>query len=407
MELKFFVFFTIFVLGVLGLLFLLDRFLYRQLATRFPKFQRSWMGKAFSVGMFVMPIVFLSVFLLRRWITQPSPLLFGLTLLLAFWYLPKLPLAVGWSLIAVWQRRIRKPKNKNFSPQRRQMVMGTLAVAVGYPYVIAGVGAVETTYKLQVVRKQLGFANLPPAFAPLRIVQLSDFHTGSFLHPRKFFRRVLEIVASLRPDLVVITGDWVNFDPEELEPIAPLLRMRLPYGVFGCLGNHDHYMSVEEHHRLQEVIRDSGVQLLVNAAVVLERRGEKLAIVGTDNTGTGQRFGDLGKAMAAVPEGTFTLLLAHTPSYWDKAVRGKAPVELMLSGHTHGGQLALPMGALTLNPAHLVFRYVQGLYTDPNGQKLYVNAGLGTTFFPLRTGVPPEITLLELWKQEGGHTRSG
>jgi len=155
-------------------------------------------------------------------------------------------------------------------------------------------------------------------------------------------------------------------------------------------------MSAENHQRLKELIRAAGVRLLVNEADVLERSGERFAIVGTDNTGTGQYFGDLPRAMKAVPENTFALLLAHTPSYWDKAVRGKAPIALMLAGHTHGGQLTLPLGVVTLNPAHLVFRYVQGLYVDPGGQMLYVNAGLGTTFFPLRTGVPPEITLLEL-----------
>jgi len=388
--------FVVFVLVVIGVLVFLDRFLYRQLCERFRQFQHSWIGRLFRWCIYGMPVLFLAALIIRRWVSSSSPVMFGVTLLLAFWYLPKLPVALGWWLVSI-VRRWWKPSALSFSAQRRSVLQGTLAIAAGYPYIVAAVGAARTTYNVQVQRRTLHFADLPAAFAPLRIVQISDLHVGSFPDPLDFFQPVFERIAALQPDLVVVTGDWVNFDPRELEPLLPLFRqLRVPLGIYGCLGNHDHYMSSEDHQQLKEIIRGAGVHLLVNEADVLERSGERLAIVGTDNTGTGQYFGDLPKAMKEVPENTFALLLAHTPSYWDKAVRGKAPIALMLAGHTHGGQLALPLGVVTLNPAHLVFRYVQGLYADPGGQMLYVNAGLGTTFFPLRTGVPPEITLLEL-----------
>jgi len=131
-----------------------------------------------------MPVLFLGALILRRWIPYSSPIMFGVTLLLAFWYLPKLPVVLGWWLISVVQRWW-KPSKPSFSAQRRAVLRGTLAVAAGYPYIIAAVGATQTTYAVRVQRRVLHFPDLPAAFAPLRIVQISDLHAGSFPDERR------------------------------------------------------------------------------------------------------------------------------------------------------------------------------------------------------------------------------
>lgn len=212
----------------------------------------------------------------------------------------------------------------------------------------------------------------------------------------------VDVTLGLRPDVIAITGDFVNSSVGELPVILPALaRLHAPLGVYGCLGNHDHYTHAPA---VAERVAATGVEMLVNAHQSLRVDGTHLHLVGTDNTGFRQHFADLDRAMAGLPapgeDDAFRLLLAHDPTYWDTAggprERG---IDLMLSGHTHGGQIGFELGPLRWSLARVAYRRWAGLYTETNAagpQHLYVNRGVGTVGPPLRLGIRPEVTLLTL-----------
>ena len=196
--------------------------------------------------------------------------------------------------------------------------------------------------------------------------------------------------------MIVVTGDWVNTNPDELKLIFPEMgQLSAPLGVYGCLGNHDHYMSNDEHESLVDDIRSVGIDLLINENRILKVDGAQLQLAGTDNTGLRQNFADLDMALAGLAPENPTVLLAHDPTFWDKSVRGNTFVDLMLSGHTHGGQIGLHLLGEDYSIARIIYDQWAGLYREGH-QSVYVNRGVGTTAFPIRTAVEPEITLFTL-----------
>jgi predicted MPP superfamily phosphohydrolase len=334
----------------------------------------------------------------------------GMFLLFAastLWYLPKIPIALGVIVMTFARivRRIVSSIRRWFARQQsslsslpdanRRYALETIAWGSAIiPFGIVGKGFFDTD-ELMIYEEEITLSALPQAFDGLRIVQISDIHAGSWRSPQPF-RRARALIDQLKPDVLVITGDFVNFDPKELELIrADLMRLRADMGVFASLGNHDHYCSPANHSLLRSMISNSGITLLVNSNIPLTTHGETLYLVGTDNTGLGQNFGDLPAALVGVEPGAPTILLAHDPTFWDKHVRNKAPIDLMLSGHTHGGQVGIHFLGIELSVAQVVYKQWAGLYRDGD-QYLYVNRGLGTVGPPIRIGIPPEITVLTL-----------
>jgi hypothetical protein len=334
----------------------------------------------------------------------------GMFLLFAastLWYLPKIPIALGVIVMTFARivRRIVSSIRRWFARQQsslpslpdanRRHALETIAWGSAIiPFGIVGKGFFDTD-ELMIYEEEITLRALPQAFDGLRIVQISDIHSGSWRSPQPF-RRARALIDQLKPDVLVITGDFVNFDPKELELIrADLMRLRADMGVFASLGNHDHYCSPANHSLLRSMISNSGITLLVNSNIPLTTHGETLYLVGTDNTGLGQNFGDLPAALVGVEPGAPTILLAHDPTFWDKQVRNKAPIDLMLSGHTHGGQVGIHFLGMELSVAQVVYKQWAGLYRDGD-QYLYVNRGLGTVGPPIRIGIPPEITVLTL-----------
>jgi len=272
------------------------------------------------------------------------------------------------------------------------------------PFLAVGTGLFKTVYDFEVRRVRVPIAGLPRAFSGLRIAQVSDLHAGSFFSSAPSDEAIRMLLAE-RPDLIVVTGDFVNHDAAELPLVLPALqRLRADLGVFGILGNHDHYADVPDVLR---GVAETPVRMLVNAHQTLRVNGEALHLLGTDNTGFGQRYADLPRTLdglAAPGEANdLRVLLTHDPTFWDEA-RAATGAHLTLSGHTHGGQIgwewaqasATPRG---VNLADLRYDRTAGLYTEAGAhapQHLYINRGLGTTGPPLRLGVRPEITVLEL-----------
>jgi predicted MPP superfamily phosphohydrolase len=249
---------------------------------------------------------------------------------------------------------------------------------------LGGLLAIRRTPRVR--RVELEFADLPAVFDGYKIVQLSDLHCGSFApehRVRDWARRATRLAA----DLAVVTGDLITSGNLYHDDVARALgELRARDGVFVTLGNHDYFCDAE---RLVARLEAAGLEVLRNGASALERDGHAIHIAGVDDTWTGRA--DLGQALAG-REG-FVVLLAHDPTLFPQAAaRG---VQLTLSGHTHGGQVAVPGLGRRINLARALTRFTTGLYRLGDSV-LYVSRGVGTTGPPLRIGARAEITLVTL-----------
>lgn len=263
------------------------------------------------------------------------------------------------------------------------------------PYMITGSGMLRTVYDFQVLSVELVLPNLPRRFDGLKIVQISDIHAGSFPDHMPF-QEALRLTAEQRPDVIVITGDFVNSSPDELAIIAAdLARLRAPEGVYASLGNHDHYNSPSDHKQIVSSVRGFGVDLLINENRSIGGKNSGLVLAGIDNTGMRQQFGRIDLALRGTSADEAIILMSHDPTFWDRGIVGKVPVGLTLSGHTHGGQFGVQAFGYEWSPAQYVYKQWAGLYRTGD-QVIYVNRGLGTVGPPIRVGIPPEITVFTL-----------
>lgn len=235
---------------------------------------------------------------------------------------------------------------------------------------------------------EVPIAGLPEAFDGYRIAHLSDLHVGGFT-PRRVFEKWFARANAKKPDLVAVTGDMVTSGTAFHEDIAEVIgQLETKDGVIVAMGNHDYF---GEGEPLVGLLRDKGAYVLRNEGLVIERNGQRLLIAGVDDNWS--RRDNLEKALRLRDAEDTTVLLAHDPVMFEEARR--AGVELTLSGHTHGGQVAMPFFAKKLSLAQLTHKHFLGLYREGESA-VYVNAGLGTTGPPLRLGVPPEIAVLVL-----------
>lgn len=322
--------------------------------------------------------------------------------ILAFWYLPKLVIFLVVAIVSVARklykfifRRREIGRIETIDPKRRRLLTAFGWGAVGLPYFAFAHESLKTTLSPKVLYVEVPIVGLPSKFKELKFVQLSDIHAGS-LPSVGFFEKVVDIVNSLEADFVFITGDFVNFSHKEIDIIAtPLSSIKAKYSVLACPGNHEHYMNDSEFEILVRKIRQLNIDLLINENRTYNIAGEKLQIAGVDNTNHRMNFADFDKALQGLDKDLPIVLLCHDPTNWDKSVRRKRKVDLMLSGHTHGGQVAIDLFNSKISPAALFYRQYAGLYTDSD-QHLYVNTGVGMVGVPVRAGLPPEITLIRL-----------
>ena len=257
--------------------------------------------------------------------------------------------------------------------------------------------------RLQVKRQQLYLQGLPPAFDGYRVVQLSDLHLGTYGGDTAFMTRLVDSVNSLRPDLIVFTGDMVNTSAAEAVPYVQVLRrLRARDGVLSVLGNHD-YMTYQpglspagQRAELQTLLRAQqlmGWQVLNNAHQAIVRQGDTLYVAGVENVGKPPfpTRGNLSKALRGIPPQACTLLLSHDPWHWRHGVVGNRPQPVLtLSGHTH----ALQMQIGSFSPARWLMPEWGGLYSEGT-QQLYVSTGIGGSV-PYRLGAWPQIELFTL-----------
>ena len=276
-----------------------------------------------------------------------------------------------WALIAGW------------------VAQRTSTASLGVVALLSGVAGLRAVWRTPRVRGiTLRFAELPAAFDGYRIAQISDIHCGHFA-PEGRVRDWVRRVNALGADLTTVTGDLIASGATFIPVVARALgALRAPDGVVAVMGNHDYFGAGET---LVRALQDAGLQLLRNSATKVTRGEATLLIAGVDDTWTGRT--DLIQALAERTADSFAVLLAHDPDVFVQAATLDVP--LTLSGHTHGGQLAIPFLSRRFNLARFIARYTAGLYREGRSV-LYVNCGAGTTGPPIRIGARAEITLFTL-----------
>ncbi|MEZ5173847.1 MAG: metallophosphoesterase [Bacteroidia bacterium] len=271
-------------------------------------------------------------------------------------------------------------------------------------------GMVKTAFDFKIRRKNIALSNLPEAFNGLKIVQISDIHSGSFFSGAAFDKAV-EMIMAEKPDVIFFTGDLVNDKSSEAEPhINIWKKLSAPLGIFSILGNHDYGDYIEwdspeakvaNLDRLKEIHKEMGWDLLLNEHRILERNGAKIGLLGVENWGGALRFprkGDIPKAKAGMPEVPVKLMLSHDPSHWNAQITtDHKDIDVTFSGHTHGFQFGVEIPGFKWSPSQYVYKQWAGLYSEDN-QHIYVNRGLGFLGYLGRVGIKPEITVIELNK---------
>jgi predicted MPP superfamily phosphohydrolase len=287
---------------------------------------------------------------------------------------------------------------------RRQFLVRLGLGVASIPFASMLYGITRGKYNFKVKTVQLKFPSLPKAFEGFRMVQISDIHAGSF-DSVDDVQRGVDLINAQNADVVFFTGDLVNSDSREIEPYKATFK-RIESKVYAVLGNHDYgdykkwpskKAKQDNFELLEKHQKDMGFDLLKNEHRLLERDGEKIAVIGLENWGSSfVKHGDLDTALAGVDKEAFKILLSHDPSHWDlKTIPHQTHVDLTLAGHTHGMQFGVDIPWLKWSPVKYKYPRWSGLYQEAS-QYLYVNRGFGFLGFPGRVGMWPEITVIEL-----------
>jgi predicted MPP superfamily phosphohydrolase len=290
-------------------------------------------------------------------------------------------------------RGIGRTWNAPANPGRRRVIQTTGNALMAAPLAVLGYGTFIERSDFRVRQVDIPLADLPADLDGLRILQLSDIHLSIFLREDEL-AKVIDQSNELKPHLAVVTGDLISANGDPLDAcLRQLKRLKADAGVFGCLGNHERYACVEDY--TTRAAARLGIDFLRDRARELRFGGSVLNLAGVDYQRMGQKQLYLRNAGALVKPGTCNLLLSHNPDVLPVAAR--QGYDLVLSGHTHGGQVTVEILDHSFSPAHFFTPYVYGLYRSGRTAE-YVTRGIGTIGVPARIGAPPEISLLRLRK---------
>ncbi len=256
---------------------------------------------------------------------------------------------------------------------------------------------------IEITHREFALPNLPKAFDGKTITFLSDIHSGPFMGLREL-NKIVAIVNELRSDIIVIPGDFVTSEAEEVHPFADAMAgLRAPFGVYACTGNHDYYAGIDKVSRAVEAV---GFKLLRNENATITIDGQSLWLIGVDDNDSrtissyveGKPAQHIEAAWRGVPDNAASILLCHKPYQFEDFA--KTNVGLILAGHTHGGQIVLArIGQTAIAFTSLASRYSNGLYLPQQSQsktQMYVSRGIGVVGIPIRLNCPPEITKITL-----------
>ena len=292
----------------------------------------------------------------------------------------------------------------------RSLFMSWVGVSAGSLLFGTLLSGFSNKYNYKLVKQKLSFPNLPKAFKGLKIIHISDIHSGSLID-KQAVKKGIDLIQKQQADLILFTGDLVNDRASEMNELKELFSsLKAPMGVFSTLGNHDYGDYVQWPDKdgltkdgnldaLKKIHADMGWKLLMNEHVVLNKENDVIALIGVENWSAKARFPKYGKldiAAGRVGNDIFKILLSHDPSHWQAEVlKDYNNIDLTLSGHTHGMQFGVELPGFKWSPVQYVYNEWAGLY-ESGRQKLYVNRGFGFLGYPGRVGIMPEITLIEL-----------
>lgn len=315
-------------------------------------------------------------------------------------------------------------ETKSFLVSRKKFISQISAGIGGLTFTGLSYGIVKGAHDYKIHRTKVSMRDLPNAFKGLKIGHLSDIHSGSFWDKRAVAKGI-EKLMNEKPDVIFFTGDLVNSLAEEMNEdyIAIFSQLKAPMGVYSILGNHDYgdyhnwpdatefrkkperdksHMTPMQKANLEKLIgihKQMGWDILLNENRLLERGGEKIALIGVENYGAKGNFpkyGFLDQAIKGVEAVPVKILLSHDPSHWEKEVtQTYKDIQLTLSGHTHGAQFGIESAWIKWSPVKYMYKQWAGLYNQGE-QYLYVNRGFGYLGYPGRLGIRPEIGVISL-----------
>lgn len=289
-------------------------------------------------------------------------------------------------------------------PLSRRFFLKTLAAVFGVTALGVGKGYTNTlSSQIEVAQVPIRLKGLPEAFRGFKIAQLSDLHSSPLVD-KEHLDHAVDLALAEKPDLIVLTGDFIGhtlrtpsnhiheFDPQYLDNlVAAVARAKAPFGTYAVLGNHDFWSGPEVTQRIcHEFKTRAGIPMLRNQRVTLTKEEESIQLLGVDDY---WHSWDLRKALRKVPRQSVKILLSHNPDINWK-IKPSHKIDLVLSGHTHGGQVAFPFVGAPFSPTRN-HRYLRGLVRDGDRQT-YITRGVGHLVVPIRFNCPPEVTLITL-----------
>lgn len=399
--------------GIQLLLFLRTR---RWLNETFP--HDRWKLRIAATLFAIMNLALLYVALVRPRVSEFSPWLLylaaypfflwhGATLFIGLFLvassLIKLPFTVvglGLRLIPAANKRVQQLKSderfQRFDAGRRAFLRRGMYGLTALSFGGSAYGMLVGKRNYEITEVTFPLRNLHPSLNGFSIALVSDIHS-SYNMLKEEMEEYARIVNSLACDMILVTGDFVNSMTEEVYPFAEAFSvLKAPYGVYGVMGNHDFF--ARDPELVAKEVDACGIKLLRNDKVIVSKDGGSFYLLGVDDVGNPMRAAEkftvaLGSAPLNIPK----LLMVHRPYYLRQAAEKK--IDLVLSGHTHGGQVVLAnFGNVVIAPASLASKYVWGKYTMGETQ-MYVNRGIGTVGLPIRINCPPEITRITLVPQ--------
>lgn len=296
---------------------------------------------------------------------------------------------------------VSEKQNSSLISRRKFLHMGI----VGSSLLAASgcVAGIANRNKIEITRQTITIPNLPESFKGTTISLASDIHSGPYMSEEEL-RHIVKTINSLGSDIILLPGDFVTSNRNEVEGIAETFHeLSAPMGVFATTGNHEYYVDVD---LVCDVLDESNIKVLRNDNHIFEKNGEKLYLLGVDDMDAnlitshinGKQIDHIDAVFKGVPDNAATILMNHKPYHFDEY--SHMNVGLMLSGHTHGGQIVFArLFDTTLSFSRVASKYVEGLYTHENDKRtsqMYVSRGLGTVALPMRFNCPPEITQITL-----------
>jgi predicted MPP superfamily phosphohydrolase len=299
---------------------------------------------------------------------------------------------VIFAVLAVF-RVLRRVTRAEFNPGRRKVLNAASNLALATPFAVLSYGALIERLDFQVREVDVPIPGLPDDLDGLRLLHLSDIHLSAFLS-ESALARVIDAANSLHPHLAAVTGDLISHRGDPIDAcIRQLARLKTDAGVFGCMGNHEHFAEAEDY--TAAAAARAGIPFLRGQTRQLRFGKATLNLAGVDYQPLHAKAKYLRGAERLIAPGATNLLLSHNPDVFPVAAR--QGYNLMLAGHTHGGQVSVEILDQAINPARFFTHYVYGLYRQGSAAA-YVTRGIGTIGIPARIGAPPEISLLRLRK---------